>query len=123
MHLLGQQETWDWFPVAPDMTRADRQAANGPKHVRVDCADAGPLGDRAHPAVGGAPVEAAAVVAGQDRPRRPLADGQVDGPGRPGHQRDHGGLVALADDAQGPVASLEAEVLDVGRARHSPAGR
>ena len=80
-------------------------------------ADSGPLGDRAHPAVGGAPVEPAAVVAEQDRPRRPFADGQVDRPGRPGHQRDDGRLVALADDAQGAVAPLEAEVLDVGRAR------
>jgi hypothetical protein len=47
----------------------------------------------------------------------PLADGQVDGASRSRHQRDQGGLVALADDAQGPMAPLESEVLDVGRAR------
>jgi len=86
-------------------------------HVGMDLAEAGALGDRANPAVGGAPVEAAAVVAEQDRPGRPLADGQVDGARRPRHERDHGRLVALADDAQGAVASLEAEVLDVGPAR------
>ena len=67
--------------------------------------------------MGGAPVKTAAVVAEQDRTRCPLADGQVDGAGRPRHQRDHGGLVALADDAQDAVAPLEAKVLDVGQAR------
>jgi hypothetical protein len=62
-------------------------------------------------------VEAAAVVAKLYRTGRPLADGQVDGRRRRRHQRDHGELVALAGAAQGSVAPLETEVLDVGRAR------
>jgi hypothetical protein len=88
-----------------------------PQHVRVDRADSGSLGDRADPAVSGAPVEATAVVAEQDGARRPLADGQVDGAGRPRHQRDDRRFAALADDAQDAVAPLETEVLDVGPAR------
>jgi hypothetical protein len=34
-----------------------------------------------------------------------------------GHERDGGGPVALAEDAQGAVASFEAKILDVGGAR------
>jgi hypothetical protein len=52
----------------------------------------------------------------EDRPLSAFADGEVDGPGRPGHERDGRGLVALPDDAQHSVAALEGEVLDVGRA-------
>lgn len=37
-----------------------------------------------------------------------------------GTRGDHSGLVALADDAQGAMPPLEAEVLDVGRARLAP---
>jgi hypothetical protein len=83
----------------------------------VHLADAGALGNGAHPAVCRPPIQAAAVVAEQDRTGRAFADGQVDCPRRPGYERDHGRLVALADDAKGSVAPLETEVLDVGRAR------
>jgi hypothetical protein len=67
--------------------------------------------------VGGAPVEPAAVVAEQDRPSGTFPDGQVDRPGDPRHQGYDCRPVALADDAECPVTPLEAEVLDVGRAR------
>ena len=50
-------------------------------------------------------------------PSPSLADGQVDGAGRTRHQRDEGGLVALADDTQHPMSPLHAHVLDVGAAR------
>jgi hypothetical protein len=43
--------------------------------------------------------------------------GGVDRTGSSRHQRDQRWLVALAEDAQGAVSSLEAKVLDVGPAR------
>lgn len=89
----------------------------GPQHVGMDVAKSGPLGDRADPAVGGAPVQALAIASQQDRAGAALADGQVDGPGGARHERDDGRLVALADDAECAVAPLEAQVLDVGGAR------
>jgi hypothetical protein len=66
--------------------------------------------------VGGAAVEALAVTASQDRPVVVFADVEVDGAGRSRDERDRRGLVALADDPQGSVASFEPEVLDVGGA-------
>jgi len=45
---------------------------------------------------------------------RALADGQVDGAGGAGGERDGDDLAALAGDDQGPVAALESQVLDVG---------
>jgi len=65
--------------------------------------------------VGGAPVEALAVTAPQDRPVVALTDGQVDRACSPGYERHGGGLVALAHDPQRAMATLDAEVLDVGR--------
>ena len=50
----------------------------------------------------------------QDRTLASLSEGEVDGPGDPGDQRYHGWLVALPDDAQRPMAPVEAEVLGVG---------
>ncbi len=47
----------------------------------------------------------------------PLADGEIDGAGGARHERDRGGLVALAEDAERAMPPLEAEVLDVGSAR------
>lgn len=64
----------------------------------------------------GAPVEALTVVAQQDRPFGPFADGEVDRAGRTRDQGNERGLVALADDAQHPVAPFEGPVLDVGLA-------
>ena len=55
--------------------------------------------NRAYPAVRGAPVEALSVVAKKDRTLLVFPDGEVDGSGGAGHERDEGGLVALADDA------------------------
>jgi hypothetical protein len=67
--------------------------------------------------VGGAPVEALPVSPAQDRPFEAFTDGEVDGSRRAGHERDGGGLAALAEDAQCSVTALEAQVLDVGGAR------
>jgi hypothetical protein len=64
--------------------------------------------------VRGTPVEALTVVAEQNRSFSPLNDGEVDGSGGTRYQRDERGLVALPDDPQYPVASLEGHVLDVG---------
>jgi hypothetical protein len=82
--------------------------------VRVHGTKAGALPDRADPPVGGAPVEALAVTAPQDRPFVAFTDRQVDRPRGPGHERHGGGLIALAHDPQYAIAALEAEVLDVG---------
>ena len=65
----------------------------------------------------GSAIEAVSVAAHQDRAFVAFADRQVDRACRAGHERDHRGLVALADDPQRAVAALEAEVLDVGGAR------
>jgi len=48
-----------------------------------------------------------------EQPPRPTVR-QIDGARHSWNERDHCRLVALADDAQGPVASVEAEVLDIG---------
>jgi hypothetical protein len=85
-----------------------------PEHVRVYESDLCPFADRADPAVGGTPVEALTVVTDQNRSFSPFTDGEVDGSRGARHQRDQGGLVALPDDPQYPVASLEGHVLDVG---------
>ena len=76
-----------------------RHDEGGSEHVGMDDAEAGPPPDRADPAVCRPPVESLAVVAMQDRSLTSLAEGKVDRPGHPGHQRDHGRLVALPDDA------------------------
>jgi hypothetical protein len=89
----------------------------GPQHVRMDVAEPSTLGDRTHPAVGCPSVQSLAVTAQEDGAGTPLADGDVDRPRRPRDERDDGRLVTLLYDAQGPVAPLEAEVLDVGCAR------
>jgi hypothetical protein len=74
----------------------------------------GPLANGAHPAVGRASVEALSVVAAQDRALGALTDGQVDGPGHPGDQRDQSWFVSLADDVKSPVPPIDAKILDVG---------
>jgi hypothetical protein len=73
--------------------------------------------DRAHPAVRGAPVQTLPVLTPQDRSFVALPDDQVDGSRRAGHERDRGRLVALAEDAQRPVAALHGQVFDVGATR------
>lgn len=82
--------------------------------MRVDDPEAGPPPDGTDPTVCRAPVESLAVVAMQNRALASLSEGEVDGPGNPRHQRDHGRLVPLPDDAQRPMAPVEAEVLGVG---------
>jgi hypothetical protein len=57
--------------------------------------------------VGGATVEPLPVPAAQDRALVAFADGEVDRPGGAGHERDRGGLVAFAENAQGAVPALE----------------
>ena len=81
----------------------------------MDDPEAGSLADGAHPAVCGASVESLTIVAMQDRSLASLAQGKFDRPGHSGDQRGHGRLVALPDGAQGAMASVEAEVLGVGR--------
>jgi hypothetical protein len=51
----------------------------------VDLPDPCSFADRADPTVGGAPVEALAVVTPQDRSVSPFTDGEVDGSGRARH--------------------------------------
>ena len=65
----------------------------------------------------GAAVEALAVVAADDGAFVAFTYGEVDRTGSPRHERDERWLVALAEDAQRAVSSLEAKILDVGRAR------
>ena len=87
------------------------------QHVRVYVAESAALADRGHPSVGRAPVESLTVPAAKNRPFVTLADDQVDGAGGAWDERDGGGLVALAGDPQGPVATLDGEVFDVRLAR------
>jgi hypothetical protein len=89
-----------------------RHDESSSEHVGMDNPEAGPLADGADPTVCGASVESLTVVAVQDRPFASFAEG--DGPGHSGDQGNHGRLVALADDAQGAMAPVEAEVLGIG---------
>lgn len=86
----------------------------GSQHVRVHAAETGTLPDRPNPPMRGAPVEALAVTAPQDRAVVAFPDGQVDHPGGAWNERHGGGLVALAHDPRRTIAALEAEVFDVG---------
>ena len=60
----------------------------GAQHVRVHGTEPGALADRTDPAMRGAPVEALAVTAPQDRAFVAFTDGQVDRPRGSGHERD-----------------------------------
>jgi len=82
--------------------------------VRVNVAEAGALADRPHTSVRGPAIETLSVVADEDRSLASFADRKVDGSGGSGDERDHGGLVALADDPQRSMTSVESEVADVG---------
>jgi len=85
-----------------------------PEHVRVHSSEPRSFPDRSDPPVCGAPVQTLPILASQDRPFVPFADGEVDCPRGAGHERDSGGLVALSEDAQRSVSTLQGEVLDVG---------
>src|SRR5690348_17949974 len=63
---------------------------------------------------GAVPVQPPPVRGQEHRPFGTLADGQVNRPGRARCQRDGHHLAALTGHRQGPVATLEAQVLDVG---------
>jgi hypothetical protein len=80
-------------------------------------AQSGAPPDRADPAMSGTPVEPLTILAAQDRALVTLANREVDRAGRPRHERDHRGLVALAHDRQGPVTALDSQILDVPPAR------
>ena len=67
--------------------------------------------------MGGSPVQALTVMTLQDRTVSPFSDGEIDCAGGARHERDQGGLVVLAHDAQHSVATLERHVLDAGSAR------
>ena len=84
--------------------------------MRVDHPKTGLLADRADPAVGGAPIEALAVLATEDRSFGALTDHQVEGPGGPRHQWDHSRLAAFAENPKGPVPVGKGHVLNIGPA-------
>jgi hypothetical protein len=88
----------------------------GAKHVRMYLAETGPFGDRTHPAMRGAPLKALPVTATQDRPIASFADSEVDRPRGARDERNDRRLVALADDLKRAMATLEPQVLNVGRA-------
>ena len=87
------------------------------EHVGVYRSKPGALADRAHPPMGGATLETLPIPASKDRSFVAFADGEVDGAGGPRNDGDDGRLVALAEYPQRSMSSLEAEILDVGRAR------
>src|SRR3954451_17530214 len=65
----------------------------------------------------GAAVEALAVVEADDGAFVAFTHGEIDRSGSPRHQRDERWLVALEEDGQRAVSSLEDKILDVGPAR------
>ena len=89
----------------------------GAQHVWVDDAESRSFADRSDPAVSGASIEALVVLSAKDRALASLADCEIDGSGRAGHERNHRWLVALTEDAERAVTAFEPEVFDVGCAR------
>ncbi len=85
------------------------------KAVRADpLGDPGPAGEALHGAIGGVAVHPPALGPEEDRPGRPLADVEVEGPGCARREGDGDVLSALAHDLEGPVPALEVEAVDVG---------
>jgi hypothetical protein len=76
--------------------------------------DPGATGDPADDPRGAVPVQPPPVSGKEQRPADALADRQVNGARGARGERDGDDLAALAGDDQGPVAALEAQVLDVG---------
>jgi hypothetical protein len=76
-----------------------------------------PIPNRTNPAVRRAAIKALPVPTTEDRALVAFTDSQVDRSGRTRHPRNEGGLVALPDDVKSPMATLEAEILDIGGAR------
>ena len=81
---------------------------------RDGLADPGAAGDPANDPSGAVPVQPLAISGQEHRAASVLADGQVDRPGHARRQRNGDDLAALTRDGQGPVAALQAQVLDVG---------
>src|SRR3954447_20599605 len=105
-------------------TPASRAAMmNAARNMWVHGAEPGSLAGGSHPAVCGAAVEALAVVAADDGAFVAFTHGEVDRACSPRHERDERWLVALGEDAQRAVSSLEAKILGVGAAglRHAQA--
>ena len=67
----------------------------GAEHVRVHDTESGVLADRADPTVSGAPIQALAVLAAQDRSFVPFTDNQIDHPRRAGTSGIVAGLLPL----------------------------
>ena len=86
------------------------------EHVRMHVTESGSFADRLHPPMCGATVETLTVVAHQDRLFTPLADREIDGASGTWDERNHCRLVAFAEDPEGAVAAVEAQVADVGLA-------
>ena len=82
----------------------------------MDGSETGALADGSDPSVAGSAVEPPAIPAPEDWPFGELADNEVDGSGDPRDEWDRGGLGTLAHDAERPMTSFHAEVLDVGAA-------
>ena len=75
--------------------------------------DPGAARDLADDPPGAVPVQPAPVFGEEDRPVAAFAGGQVDRPGSARGERDGDDLAALAGNGQGPVAALDAQVLDI----------
>lgn len=89
-----------------------------PQRVRADVL--GDPGAARHPADdpgSPVPVQPPSLVRDEQRSFGALADGQVDGAGGAGRERDGNDLAALAGDDQGPVPAFQAQVLDGRRSR------
>ena len=75
--------------------------------------DPGAARDLADDPPGAVPVQPPPVCGEEERPVLAFAGGQVDRPGGARGERDGDDLAALAGDGQGPVAALQAQVLDI----------
>ena len=85
-----------------------------PERVRSDrLGDPGTARQRADDPPGAMPAQPAPVSGEEDRAVAAFTGGQVDRPGGARRQRDGDNLAALAGDRQRPVATLQAQVLDV----------
>jgi len=84
--------------------------------VRIHHSESRAFGDRRDPPVRGPPIESLPVCTAQDRPFVSFTNREIDRARSTGDQRDDGRFVALPDDAQGAVSTLECEGFDVRRA-------
>jgi hypothetical protein len=93
-----------------------------PQGVRADVlGDPGAAGYPADDPGGAVPAGPPPVASAEERSFGALADRQVDRAGGARCERDGDDLAALPGDDQGPVAALQAQVLDIGTGgfRHS----